>query len=72
MKSVFYVQIWYKCETPLLFFLIKTMVYSENSIESFFSVQIWRHMQFGTWNNGGNDVYKNIVWKNSFLKINFT
>ena len=27
LSKVFYIQIWFKCETPLLFFLIKTMIY---------------------------------------------
>ena len=30
--KVFYFQIWFKCKTPLLFFLIKSLVYRKNSL----------------------------------------
>ena len=30
--EAFYIQIWFKCETPLLFFITKTMVYRKNSL----------------------------------------
>ena len=32
LTKVFYIQIWFKCETPLLFFLIRTLVYIKNSL----------------------------------------
>ena len=55
----FYIQVWFKRETPLLFFLIKTLVYRKKLSQEknvFFSVdsvkiaelhvvRTWRHMQ---------------------------
>ena len=53
----FYIQAWFKCEAPLLFLLIKTMVYRKNiSYKFFFSIAFvkimdlhvahtWRHIQ---------------------------
>ena len=59
LTKVFYIQIWFKCKAPLLFFVIRTIVYrKEPFIEknSFFAVDYekiielhtvhtWRHMQ---------------------------
>ena len=55
----FYIQIWFKCETPLLFFLIRTMVYKKKlfieknsftvdyvKIIELHTVHTWRHMKF--------------------------
>ena len=38
--KVFYIQIWFKCETPPLSFLMKAMVHRKNFLEKvgFFSV----------------------------------
>ena len=58
LTKVFYIQIWFKCETLLLFFLIRTIVYKKKLFierNSFFVVgyvkiielhivQTWRHM----------------------------
>ena len=30
--KVFYIQIWFKCKTPLLFFLIRTMIYRKKTL----------------------------------------
>ena len=54
---VYYIQIWFKCETPLWISLIKIMVYIKNSLKKqivFLDhatitelrvVHTWRHMQ---------------------------
>ena len=39
--TVFYIQIWFKCEAPLLFFQIKTMVYRKIH----FIEKIWKSYQ---------------------------
>ena len=39
--KVFYIQICFKCETPVLFFVIRTMVYRKKTLyrrKTFFSV----------------------------------
>ena len=51
---IFYNQIWFKCEAPLLFFQIKTMIYRKktlwkNKYEKIIELHVvhtWRHMQF--------------------------
>ena len=48
--KVFYIQIWFKCETPLLFFSNKTMVYRKKDLDyvkiiELHVVHTWLHMQ---------------------------
>ena len=59
LNKVFYIQIWFKCGTPLLVFLIRTMVCRQKLFiekNTFFAVDyikvielhivhMWRHMQ---------------------------
>ena len=33
LTKVFYIQIWFKCETPLLYFLIRAIVYRKKTLE---------------------------------------
>ena len=58
LTKVFYIRIWYKCETVLLFFLIRTIVNAKNKLKKkkkivvadyekiieLHFVHTWRHM----------------------------
>ena len=79
--AVFYIQIWFKCEIPLLFLLIKTMVYrkiifkEKKQISADYVKIIELHVtcNLRRWNNGGNyidqkDQSKLNILKNSFFK----
>ena len=54
--KAFYIQIWFKFETPLSFFLTRTMAYRKNLLKQFscadyvkiielYVLHTWRHMQ---------------------------
>ena len=61
--KVFYIQIWFKCETPLLFFSNKTMVYRKKDLDyvKIIELHVYTHdftCNLSRWNNGCNDIYK--------------
>ena len=50
--KVFYIQIWFKCETPLLFFQIKTMVYKKKPLyrkNQFFFCRLCKNYSITRW-----------------------
>ena len=74
---VFYIQIWFKCETPPLSFLMKAMVprkklYRKSSFFSVDYVKILNYMLYTRdvtsnlrwWNNGGSDLSIKKIDKN--------
>ena len=64
LTKVFHIQTWFKCEVPLLFFLIRTMVYHRT--KSVFAVDcvkitdlhIVHTCNLSRWNRRSNDIYK--------------
>ena len=63
--KVFYIQIWFKCETLLLFFLIRTMVYWKKTFYrqniELRIIHTWRLCNLSRWNSGCNYIWKRSV-----------
>ena len=80
LYEVFYIKIWFKCEVPLLFFQIKTMIYRKKNNRKKYekilnymltymtSHAVWVDEVMGVMVSIKKSIKTKTYWKNSFLK----